>query len=219
VSTNPVQIPGKAVSADDDVRQPVRDLLEDLHLLGNRADTAKASSFTAVFTGPPDSVALIEAGATALGKWWAAGLSATVVAVWARVFTWWGGQPEGTRQAALIGAAVVTAAIALAIGYLLASDVRGRAAASVATIEARALVATTMIEAAQHAYRPDASISTAQVVPLPAGIRANNLAQPAGNEADWLAVAMERHVDGTLKYVLVKGTASAVVSAPHLEFV
>lgn len=76
-----VQIPGKAVSDEKDVRRPVRILLEDLNLLGTEAETKEAEGFKAAFAGPPQSVAVIEAGATAAAKWWAAGLGAAAIAL------------------------------------------------------------------------------------------------------------------------------------------
>lgn len=188
------QIPSKAVADATDLRQPVRLQLEDLNLLGNAADTAKADGIGAAFAGPPQSVAVIEAGATAAAKWWAAGFGASVIATWGTLVKWWGGQESNIKVAALVGAALVTAALVLSIGYLLASDVRGRAAASVATVDARARL-------------------------LPTGVRAKNHDRPAGDEDGWLAVAVERHANGALKYLLVKGSAEATVPASKLEFV
>lgn len=215
-----VQIPGKAVSDATDLRQPVRLLLEDLNLLGSVTETNKAEGFKAAFTGPPQSVAVIEAGATAAAKWWAAGLGASVVATWGSVVAWWANQEIPIKVGALGGAAFVTAALVVAIGYLLASDVKGRAAASVATIEARALLAETMIWAAENAHEEAAPATSApQVVPLPSGVQAKNHDRPAGDEDGWLAVAMERHTEGGLKYILVKGSSEATVPASKLEFV
>jgi hypothetical protein len=105
-----VQIPSKAVSDEADVRQPVRALLEDLNLLGSTDEESAADGFQAVFAGPPQSIALIEAGATAASKWWAAGLGASVIATWGSVVTWWGGQDTAIKVAVVGGAAIVTAA-------------------------------------------------------------------------------------------------------------
>jgi hypothetical protein len=214
-----VQIPGKAVSDAADVRAPVRSLLEDLNLLGSVAETEKAEGFKAAFAGPPQSVAVIEAGATAAAKYWGAGLGASAIATWGSLVAWWGDQEGNVQVAAIAGALFVTAAVAIAIGHLLASDVRGRAAASVATIEARALVAETMIRAAGDAYEPPSAISQAQIVPLPSRIRVNNLEEAAGDEEGWLAVAMERQPDGALKYIVVRDSKEAKVLASKLEFV
>jgi hypothetical protein len=214
-----VQIPSKAVSDGTDVREPVRHLLEDLNLLASPSDMKKADGLAAVVSGPPQSVALIEAGATAAAKWWAAGLSATALATWGTVYAWWGAQEPTIKLGVVVGAALVTAAIVVSIGYLLAADVRGRAAASVATIEARAGLAERMIVAAGDVYDPADTQASVQLVPLPAAVRAKNHERPAGDEDGWLAVAMERHHDGAHQYVLVKGSSEATVPASKLEFV
>ncbi len=80
-----VAIPGKAVSSGADIARPVRALLEDLQLLGTKEQSDNASGFVAAFKGPPQSVALIEAGATAATKWWATGLGASIIAVWGSI--------------------------------------------------------------------------------------------------------------------------------------
>jgi hypothetical protein len=157
MNNNPrVRIPGQAVSSDKDVGEPVRGLLRNLRLLG--AHEKDGDGFLSTFTGPPQSVALIEAGATAVSKWWAAGLGAVVIAIWANVIGWWNAQASiDVKVVVIAGAAFVTGTIVLAIGHLLASDVRGRAAAAVANINARARVAEAMLEAAKT--------ETVQIVP------------------------------------------------------
>jgi hypothetical protein len=40
----------------------------------------------------------------------------------------------------------------------------------------------------------------------------------AGNEKGWRAVALERHPDGSRKYVVVKGGTEAVVDVSRLQF-
>lgn len=213
-----VQIPSRAVSDKEDLRQPVRALLEDLNLLGTTREDQEADGFDAVFAGPPQSVALIEAGATAASKWWAAGLGATAVATWGSVAAWWGDQETAIQVAVVGGAAIVTAALAIAIGHLIASDVRGRAAAAVSLIEARANLATTMIKAAETVYKPAPAESAVEIVPLPNQLRARNLDRPRGDKAGWLAVAMERHPDGKIKYIVVKGSLEERVPAARLAF-
>jgi hypothetical protein len=213
-----VQIPSRAVSDEGDLRQPVRALLEDLNLLGNREEDQEADGFHAAFAGPPQSVALIEAGATAASKWWAAGLGTTAVATWGSVAAWWGSQETAIKVAVVGGAAIVTAALAIAIGYLIASDVRGRAAAAVSLIEARANLATTMIRAAETVYKPAPAESAVKIVPLPGQLRVRNLGRPADDEKGWLAVAMEHHPDGTINYIVVKGSSEARVPASGLAF-
>jgi hypothetical protein len=213
-----VQIPGKAVSDAEDVGAPVELLLQDLYLLGKPGDADKAQGVASVITGPPQSIALIEAGATAATKWWSAGLGATVVVAWAKTWQWWGTQPVGLKAAVVGSASLVTAAVAVAISYLFASDIRGRAEAAVATIHARAQVAMKMIQAAQDAHEPE-SAAGVQFAPLSPPIVVRNTLEESGNEDGWLAIATEREAGGKLKYVVVKEATTVVVEVSKLRFV
>jgi hypothetical protein len=218
--TKEVQIPSQAVAPDGaDLCPPVRGLLEGLDLLGTSDESKQADGIQAVFKGPPQSVALIEAGATAAAKWWAAGLGATVAGLWVAVAGWYEKQPDGVQTVILGGTAVVTAALVLAIGYLIASDVRSRALASIAVIEARAHVATSMVEAARLVYAPPADSAPPELIPLPKALRAKNHRVPAADEEGWLAIAIERHADGTIKYLLVKDSSEASLSASDVDFI
>jgi len=211
-----VQIPAKGVAADaTDVAAPSRAFLEDLSLLPTKEDLKSAGELQAVLGGPPQSVALIEAGLTAAAKWWSAGLGATVVATWGAVLKWWGEQNDGIQATMIGGAFVVTAAAALAVGYLLASDVRGRAAATVATVDARARVATSMIEAATGVYDQPSEEPETQLIPLPATVNVRNI---EADEDGWRAVAIERQPDGSLKYVIVKGSQQAILPVSKIGF-
>jgi hypothetical protein len=215
-----VQIPGNAVSEGADVLGPTRALLEDLSLLGTPEDTARAGTFASVLAGPPQSVALIEAGATAASKWWASGLGASAIALWASVYGWWSHlDDKNLRLVGLGGAALVTATLVASIAYLIASDVRGRAGAAVATINARAKIAETVIQAAQEVYVPSPAAGELQLVALPRAVKVRNLDRPAADEGGWRAVAIERQEDGSLKYVVVKGSSEATAEASRLEFV
>ncbi len=75
-----VQVPGKAVSTGDNIELPTVDLLRALNLLGTDTEITASGKFVSAFTGPADSVAVLEAGGTALSKWWAASGAATVAA-------------------------------------------------------------------------------------------------------------------------------------------
>lgn len=216
-TTPDVQIPSKAVSAGADIREPVRELLEDLNLLGTPEDNEKAAGIAAAFTGPPQSVALIEAGATAAAKWWSAGFGATVIAAWTAVAGWYPDEPESVQVAMVGGGLVVTAAFVIAVGYLMASDVRGRAAAAVSIVGARVEVAKAMVQAAESVYEPTPSASAVEVVPLPSRVRVKNLRRPGDDEAGWHAVAMERHPDGN-KYIVVKGSSEDTLPPSDLDF-
>ena len=212
-----VQIPSQAVTETTDIRKPVRDLLEDLNLLGTPSELNAADGLSGLFKGPPQSVAVIEAGATAVAKFWAGGASVTIAATWGAVWNWLSNEPERIQMVGLGGAAFLTAALVLSIGYVLASDVRGRAAASVSTIEARVHVAETMIRAAETVYKPEPVTFEVQIVPLPAGLNVDNL--EGADQNGWRAVALESQSDGTYKYIVVKGSEQATLAANDLRFV
>ena len=215
-TTEPVQIPSGAVSHGVDLDPPINALLHDLNLLGTDEDEGRG--FQSAFTGPPQSVAVIEAGATAASKWWAGGLGTTVIAAWSAVAIWWPKQGNGIKEVVIGGAAVITAVIAASIGYLIASDVRARSAASVSTTKARADIAIAMIRGAQALYSRPPEDSPSEFVPLPKGIRVKYLSRPAEDEEGWLVIAMERPADGSLKFIVVKGSAEAKASASELQF-
>jgi len=139
-----------ALAQDDagqDLSTPVVLLLRDLNVLGSPEDLKKADGVEAALNGPPQSVAIIEAGATALGKWWTAalGVGATLTSIVATAQGIWGQEHDIVRVAFVGGAAAVLTAIAIAIAIIVSSDVRGRAVGSVAQIQARAQVAQTFL--------------------------------------------------------------------------
>lgn len=119
--------------------------LQELSLFPAQGDEQKTEGFVSAFTGPPLSAASIESGMTAATKWWSAGGGATVAGIWAGVYNWWGSQAQNIQIAALGGAFLVTAAAVLAIGYMIAADVRARAEAAAATIDARVRVAEAVL--------------------------------------------------------------------------
>lgn len=127
-----------------DLSVPTMSLLYDLNLLPSPNELTNAGNARATFGGPPQSVALIEAGATAVAKWWSTAGGAVVAAAWGSVTLFWG-HHSAIHAEMLWAASIVTAALVLAIATLLATDVRGRAAASVATIQARADVAAALL--------------------------------------------------------------------------
>jgi hypothetical protein len=215
-----VQIPAKAVSATgEDILDPTAALLRGVNLLGTQAENEQADSFGATFKGPPASVALIEAGATAASKWWATGLAAGVALAWGRVAVWWNGQNGDTQRAVLWAAAIVTAAAVLGIAYLLGSDVRGRSAAAVATIEARARIAEAMVRTAQaSAALPTATAtSSTQLVTLPESLAVSHSAMPGANENGWRAIAVLTDGKDIIKYLVIKGATHEWVDATGID--
>lgn len=212
-----VQIPSRAVSDRDDVLGPANELLQGLNLLGTKEELDDADKATALFGGPPQSVALIEAGATALSKWWATGLGASVAAMWATVAVWFGDLPAANQHVVLGGTAVVTAATVLAIGYILGSDVRGRSVAAAATIEARAKLGDALIRAAQLAYRPAPAPSVTHLVALPGPLRVMHTTKAREDEDGWYAVALLSDHGTSTKFLVSKGSAHEWVDASSIE--
>jgi hypothetical protein len=215
------RIPSKAVSPDADVVKPTQSMLQGLQLLGptENADKQDGDGLGSIVTGPPQSVALIEAGATAAAKWWAAGAGGAIVATWSAVLAWFGDQATAVQVAVLGAAGIVTAALVLAIGYLLASDVRGRAQAAAATIEARSKVALAMLNAAETVYEQPPARFEPQLLALPSALEARVPGRPADDEEGWLAIAIERSEDGQLRYLVVKGDQQQSCASDELVFV
>lgn len=101
-----VQTPASAISATgDDIAVPAKALYISLRLMGTDEDQEKADKACAFSTGPTQtqtqSVAGIEASATALTKWWAAGLGVAATAFWGPVKAFWTDQPPETHRTML----------------------------------------------------------------------------------------------------------------------
>ena len=213
-----VKIPAQAVSpTGEDLKAPLRALLEDLSLLGPPDKVEEAGHPKAAFTGPAQSVAVIEAGATALSKWWSVTLGGSTVALWGAVVHFWNGEPESVRRFLVVSVGVVTAALVLAIAYIVGSDVTGRAAGMVATIEARARLADTMVREAQRSYIAAPTASARQIVPLPTPLGVSYVTREKSDEDDWRALAFS-DVDGTTQFLVVKGHEQEWVDAGELRF-
>src|SRR5438094_78317 len=99
-SKNGVTFPGKAQDpTGNDLSKPVVQLLNDVNVLGTTEDLKAANGTGAAFAGPPESVAIIEAGATALGKWWATalGAGAGLTGIVAAIQGIWGNEHDPVR--------------------------------------------------------------------------------------------------------------------------
>jgi hypothetical protein len=121
-------------------------ILRKLNLLP-QAGVAQ-DGFRSAFSGPPESVALLEAGATAFAKWWSLGLGAILGVVWTAVTKFYNGQsahPE-TQRVLLWIAGIATVTLVAMIALILITDLRGRVAVQLATINARVEVARTVLE-------------------------------------------------------------------------
>ena len=200
-----------ATAADgDELVEAARALLRELNLLGTDEGSQE--------------VAPVEAGATKAAMFWAAASGALVAVAWACVAIWWSGEETANQVAAIGGAALVTAAALLSISYLMAADVRGRAEAAVATIQAREHIAVAMIEAAAAAKVAEAAAAAAasppsELVALPKKVRVKYLTRPKGEKKGWTAIAIERRGEDELRYLLVRGNEKAMADAKVVSFV
>ena len=213
-----VQIPQNAMSGSpdgNDIAAPVVGMLNHLNLLPTDADMKESEGFKAIFTGPASSVSVLEAGATALSKWWAVGLGASAVGLWASVRIFWTSLPQASQEVMMWSVAISSAAAVLALAYVLGSDVRGRAAAMVATIEARRAIATSMIGSAERAYDPVGGAQVTHSFPLPTPMPARQLL--GRDTGGWLAIALEVGGPKT-RYLLVRGNEHLWVDDDNVEF-
>jgi hypothetical protein len=204
-----VSAPGPGANIGEDAVT----LLYDLNLLPTKADLDSAGGGKAAFGGPSQSVALIEAGGSAVSKWWAAGGSVLIVGAWGSVVHFWDSKSSAGVHTTLIWAAtIVTAAAAVGIAYLLSSDLQGRASAMVETINARREIASTFITAATQAN------GDSQPLVLPVqGRTATNLV--GEDSPGWHVIAVQPNTDASkVKYLLVKGATTEWVAAASVQF-
>ena len=137
----PVQWPqDAAASTGADLAAPIVSLLKQAKLLPE--DETK-SALNAAILGSSESATVIKSGALTLTKNWAAllGISGTAAASTPLVSkTWWTDLDANGQFGFLLVCGLIASACVLGISYLLASDVRGRAAATTAQITQRASI-------------------------------------------------------------------------------
>lgn len=206
---------GMSAESQLDLGSSVVALLRLLFLLPD--GDADASGVSSIFKGPPTSVALIEANATAFSKYWAAGIG--LPAFVAGAFTFWKAQDGNTQTTFVWAAAVCVAAAVLAIGYIVGSDVRGRSSAAVATIHARATVATQLAKLYADADVAATTLPNDEVIALPAALQIRNIAKRGDTEElGWRAIAARVDANSATRYLVVKGGEMEWVGAEQIEF-
>jgi hypothetical protein len=174
-----VQWPDTIVSTDTkdiDLGPPLKQLLQDLGIKGTTDDEATADKPKAALAGTPVSVSIIEAGATAASKGWAALIAALggATAVWGAASDLW--KSESAIQGDLvIAAAVVLAACALGVALIMYGDVRARGQGAAAQYSARAAIATAFLRgaAAVKPPAPPSGPSTAAPADQPPATKAS----------------------------------------------
>ena len=208
--------PRIALPDNTDVATAAVGLLYDLNLLPSKQDLADAGDFGAAFGGPPASVSVVESGATALAKWWAVAGTVIATGTWAAVAGFWNKEEnKPIHNVILWCAAILSASIVLGIAYLLASDVRGRAAATVETISARRDIAKAVIEAGLQRAKAAAE-ELGEVVPIPKMEVKNT---DGGDSPGWHAIAMQVNSDASkVKYLIVKGGDKVWLDSQYVTF-
>jgi hypothetical protein len=214
------------VAADEVVTKielDTRSLLERLDLIGTPADQAAAAKAGAFFFGPANSVAIIESQATALSKWWSAGLGAGVVAAWGAVRVFWNTNPP-VHGVLLWGASIVSAALLLAIAIIVASDVLSRGRGAAATVQARAEVARALIRATAEGLTgapAGVAAATSQVVPITTPKKVRNIEADGPAEEGWTAL-LAQYPNGPTgtpaRYFVAKGSKQEWVDANLIQF-
>lgn len=159
-----VQWPDTIVSSDKtdtDLGPPLTQLLVDLGIKGTTTDETSADDPLTAVKGTPVSVSIIEAGATAASKGWAALIAALggATAVWGAATDFWKSE-SGIQGTLVIAAAVVIAACTLGVALIMYGDVRARGQGAAAQYSARASIATAFLRGATAVVKmaPAASV-------------------------------------------------------------
>ena len=211
-----VRIPGDAVDfAAQDVSAPLVQLLQDVSLLATDADLEKAGTAKAAFSGPPQSVAVIEAGATAFAKWWAAGLGAAAAAAWAAATNFYKSNGTTTQRVVLWGAAIVIAALILALGYIVSTDTRDARTRPLRSPAPTPKSPVALLKVAQG--KPDEGSAT--IAPLPSTMAVKYTKKSGSDEAGWNAIAMKTNADAAkFEYLVVKAGEQHWATADEVIF-
>ena len=210
-----VEFPKNVTSADDtdqDFGPPLSQLLIDLDLKGTAQDAQKAGSAGAAFSGTPDGVAILEAGATAAAKGWSTVIAALggITAIGTALEAFWE-KSSDVHSSVVIGGCVVIAACALAIGLIFYGDLVARGRGAAAQYHARASVADSFIAAAQRAAAtpppPAASVAAMSNATLENVVTALVMSRATGAG---LAITLSNGTKGHGKHLCLNGDGKLV---------
>jgi hypothetical protein len=177
-------------------------VLHAFNLLGTQEETRKAGEVPAFFGGPPQSVAVLEAGASAFSKWWAAGLGTAVAGAWTVIKPWWENDESVNHNVVIASLSAVTLAAVIGIAVIVNADLRSRAAAAVATVNARGKMA----ELAFAQMEPSAAKAGGRsVVALPRSVKFSWKTRARKDEEGWTAVLAQVDGNEPVKYLVIKG--------------
>jgi hypothetical protein len=197
------QLPGPVLWPDTDTSDSITDLAPPLRLLlinvGLSPTPADAKDSATAGNDVPQSVAIIEAGATQISKASAnqvkalgglTGIAGAVAAFWEK--------NHDIRIIVVAAAAFVLAAALIAIAVIVSSDVRARANAAAAQYDARARVAEAYLQGAVSSFiHPPAAAVNGQ-----AAVKAAAKALPPGVDARTLAILLGANRDGGIQVAL-----------------
>lgn len=144
------KIPADAVDPNgSDLVAPLQTVLRQISVLPKKGEIAHVG----LFGGTPDSVAVIEAGATTFSKAGATAIGALGGGgvILAAVQGFWNGQ-QGAMRIVLVSCFTgFLIGLLAALAVIISADVRGRASASVAQYNARSAVTVEFLRAVQRA--------------------------------------------------------------------
>lgn len=149
-TTTSVQWPAKAYASEgEDLSAPIKQLLTDLRLL----ESPLANEEVTWVKGTPQSLQVMTSGATSISKWVAAlvagGGGLAAIATGLNGFFGAVGPDELdtplVRASFILGGSLLGAAVVLALALVVRADVSGRASSSAAQFEARAAVASALL--------------------------------------------------------------------------
>ena len=172
--------------ADQDLGAPLKQLLIDLGIKGTDDDQGKAGNASTALTGTPASLWILESGATAAAKGWAAALAAlgggTVLS--ARLTLFWN-ETAGAHDQIILSAGIFIAACALAIGLIMYADLRARGQGAAAQYHARAAIAVAFLTTAPAAVRAANPPTAPTTAPSSSG--------PPEPAVEWFETLSETH--------------------------
>lgn len=212
--TVPVQIPGDPVAPDQkDLATAVTGLLMPLRLLSDGNDAKATEGALAAFGKTPASLAVLEAPATALAKWWTAGVAALggSAAVVAAVKGFWSAQPTPVQIAVASGVAVIVAATIFAISLIVRADVQARSSSQAAEYAARAAVAVQFLQVTVPSQRTSGA---EEALPGPNGSRACSDSKGTAATSATSSLGVRPQSEGNQNLLIL---TAAVAAGAHAE--
>jgi hypothetical protein len=202
---------GAVNPAGADLTVPLKELLQGLSMLPLNAGKDEKNLAWA-FTGTPQSVSVLEAGATALAKGWTVllGLLGGGTAVAAGVTRFWQGEEGATRVAMVVGASGILIATVIAIAWMVVNDVRCRATAGIELYEARKSIARRFMELTVQSakFEQPPTITSANLALVALALDGRRAPVHGSDGTDGVLSGIDQRDDGsiTMRYTTPQGT-------------